>query len=149
MRTFTAEDQDDSAAIMELLTGYGVAHITIEYSGGGDSGQIDEINVTGVADAQQVPLAKEHECMLGKPGTLKDLIDRWADGITEQLGYDWYNNDGGGGTITITPSEGKVDVDAHYFETQSVTAEVEDIWSCAPTWMPDYKPAEDVGQEVV
>lgn len=81
--------------------------ITIEYSGGGDSGQIDE-----TLGDKEISLTKDfrEEC---------DVIESWAyENILNQIG-DWWNNDGGRGILTFDLDTMTYQTDETYYFTDS------------------------------
>lgn len=89
----------------------GVNHVTISFSGGGDSGQVDVIKIT-MADG------------FTEPCDLHEKLDAFAYKFLEGTGIDWYNNDGGQGEIefdlTSVPPAFSANVDVN--ETVSKTA---------------------------
>ena len=89
----------------------GVNKVHISFSGGGDSGQVDEINIT-MADG------------FTEPEGLDDRLRDFAYKFLEGTGIDWYNNDGGQGEIefdlTSVPPAFSANVDVN--ETVSTTA---------------------------
>jgi len=66
----------------------------ISFNGCGDDGYIDEVFATTVTGAGN-PLSQETET----------LIEEWAYDVLDAVGVDWYNNEGGFGTITVLPQE--------------------------------------------
>ena len=73
------------------LKDYGVDHIVVDYSGSGDSGGIDAV----------VFYDKTNELI--KNEDLKDFSGEVEDCVYPLLNdiEDWYNNEGGNGTVTI------------------------------------------------
>ena len=81
-----------TATLFAALKDAGVTNVEIRYDGGGDSGQVEDVDFHGVNLDDTTNLNDKFE------GDLQDL----ATHILEQhYDYDWYNNDGGYGTITI------------------------------------------------
>ncbi len=86
----------------------GVEQIIIRYSGGGDSGQIDETTYSGQR--------------IGEDRSAEDLsISKEVDTKIESVGYDllenigdWYNNDGGQGTVVISVADLYYEINAEY-----------------------------------
>lgn len=80
-----------TATLFTALKDAGVKVVEINYDGGGDSGQVDNIDFHG-DNIDQSDLNDRFE------GPLQDLgyhiLERHYD-------YDWYNNDGGYGAIRI------------------------------------------------
>jgi hypothetical protein len=120
----TPEERD---RLMTLLTELGVASVEVSFSGGGDSGAIDQVvffSSTPRADCPSlfVELKVGDATFEDAPYTTQawnDMTRQWE--ITEGLalvplreyvehlcyealdrcGLDWYNNDGGQGTFTL------------------------------------------------
>lgn len=82
-----------------FLASLGVIKIVATFDGGGDSGQVNDISVEGLAEDKWRAL-KPAEL---DGGTLEKFVDDLIDQLLEQTNYDWYNNDGGYGEIIITP----------------------------------------------
>jgi hypothetical protein len=77
--------------LFAALKDAGVTNVEIKYDGGGDSGQVEDVEFYGPNGYTTEPSDKFE-------GDLQDL----AYHILEQhYDYDWYNNDGGYGTISI------------------------------------------------
>jgi len=80
-----------TATLFAALKDAGVTNVNIRYDGGGDSGQVEDVEFYG-DNIDSSALNDKFE------GDLQDL----ATHILEQhYNWDWYNNDGGYGTITI------------------------------------------------
>lgn len=130
------------AIILAMLKRMGIVRVLIEFDGGGDSGQVQGIECQGLienpsehfiddvllatvntrfGDARnwdyEVQLEKiqvstaQRSGNLDKP-TLRDAIEAWAYEMLDGVEYDWVNNDGGYGEITIqpTPPEGEEEI---------------------------------------
>lgn len=69
----------------------GVVHLKVMYSGSGDSGGIDEVHYFDKEDG-----LIEHDTIDVDHSGIQDLCYPLLDGIE-----DWYNNDGGDGTVSI------------------------------------------------
>ena len=80
-----------TAMLFAALKDAGVTHVEISYDGGGDSGQVQDVEFHG-DNIDESDLNDRFE------GDLQDLgyhlLERHYD-------YDWYNNDGGYGHINI------------------------------------------------
>ena len=80
-----------TATLFAALKDAGVTSVEIRYDGGGDSGQVEDVEFFG-DNLDGCGLNDKFE------GDLQDL----GYYILEyHYGYDWYNNDGGYGTISI------------------------------------------------
>ena len=90
----------------------GLNAIFIHYSGCGDSGEVTEIYGT-------YPDKSESHYLNYKDSDYEKLSDITYDLLT----YDWYNNEGGNGTIQIDLNENTIDIDAYYVVEQLATPE--------------------------
>ena len=90
----------------------GLNAIFIHYSGCGDSGEVAEIYGT-------YPDKSESHYLNYKDSDYEKLSDITYDLLT----YDWYNNEGGNGTIQIDLNENTIDIDAYYVVEQLATPE--------------------------
>ena len=80
-----------TATLFAALKDAGVTNVNIRYDGGGDSGQVEDVEYEGT-NLDHTSLSDKFE------GDLQDL----ATHILEQhYNWDWYNNDGGYGDIRI------------------------------------------------
>ena len=80
-----------TATLFAALKDAGVTNVEIRYDGGGDSGQVEDVEFYGDG------LDHSHLSNLFE-GDLQDLAYHILE---EHYQYDWYNNDGGYGTINI------------------------------------------------
>jgi len=81
-------------SIIPKLTELGVTKLTVNYSGSGDEGSIDEI------DVEPEGLALPHE--------LEQQISDLADEFLYSEHGSWGDGDGATGTIVVDPVEGKI-----------------------------------------
>lgn len=91
--------------LFEQLNKLGIAKTVTEFSGSGDSG---DLNGTVYYDADDQVLDVE----------VNDIHDV-VHAVLKNYGYDWYNNDGGFGTVTFHPKQGKINVDMNINEQHS------------------------------
>jgi hypothetical protein len=95
------------SVLANKFRGLGIASVEIDFSGSGDSGNIDYITFTPISLADDI---------------LRQEVEDWAYTFLEGRGIDWYNNDGGQGTITfdITASkfEYRIDVNKIFTATE-------------------------------
>ena len=119
--------------LLELRKVTGSFVIKVEFSGGGDEGSVQSVEVVGLLDEAKlkelpVPAALaasysafeptykvwDHGKSTDRASTVHDFIEQWAYTLIEaSVDFDWINNEGGGGTITIEPFTGVVRVDAY------------------------------------
>jgi hypothetical protein len=83
----------------------GVKTIGITYSGGGDSGSIEECNPRDKKDA----LIDESE--LDRWSEIQAMLEEWAYKRLQDTEGDWINNEGGSGTFTIQVPSGDYKLD--------------------------------------
>ncbi len=129
-----AKISENKVMVLEALRAHGIERVEIEYSGSGDSGQINEISNHGFArDAQGLPTFTdkwpEVRIMLigeNEPRTLEDTVEWMAWQLLTVKHEGWENNDGGQGTIAfdvpsnmITLSHGQ-----NYTETTHTDTEI-------------------------
>jgi hypothetical protein len=124
--------------MLRILASFGVIRASVEFSGGGDSGEMGEVTVEGLVDAEKVPAPAEFQADLkGMCGShrynyttqktepievydIKHLLEAFAYNVVERTGVDWCNNEGGGGTLYIEPGTGKIDLEMYYNVTEQV-----------------------------
>ena len=80
-----------TATLFAALKDAGVTNVEIRYDGGGDSGQVEDVEFHG-DNIDESDLNNRFE------GDLQDLATHLLE---QHYQWDWYNNDGGYGTITI------------------------------------------------
>ena len=97
----------------------GLNAIFIHYSGCGDSGEVTEIYGTYPDSNKYTNLKSESRYFNYKDSDYEKLSDITYDLLT----YDWYNNEGGNGTIQIDLNENTIDIDAYYVVEQLATPE--------------------------
>lgn len=94
---------ESAAALRDLIHRLAIAdplleEFTVKFSGGGDSGSVESVDAEPGHDAAQKILDED------------DVNDTMNEILTN-AGYDWWNNDGGQGTMTINIKTRVVDVD--------------------------------------
>lgn len=99
---------DEIITILYKIKDSGHKEIKLEYSGGGDSGDIDSVAFDNIN--VDVIFSDEVE-------KIKDWVHST---ILNQIG-DWYNNDGGRGVITIDLTEMTYHVDEVYYTMSEET----------------------------
>lgn len=108
MSDFTKQHVSKLFAHLKLLN---VHHFTIEFEGSGDDGQIDHIQFfTTEDDYLDVPEDTitwvYNEDRGEEQVTLYKCAEDLGYQMLDEAGHDWYNNDGGYGTITVTIDDG-------------------------------------------
>ena len=109
------------------LADLGVTGIKIIYSGGGDSGAIDEIiytteEVTFLEDLENLDLYSENVLNLRDLSTslYSDIEDFATSKLLDNI-EDWWNNDGGYGTVLITIPSGNYKINNNIYFTETET----------------------------
>ena len=118
-----------TATLFAALKDAGVTNVNIRYDGGGDSGQVEDVEYEGT-NLDHTSLNDKFE------GDLQDL----ATHILEQhYDYDWYNNDGGYGNIRINLEEDtpEITIDGYVrsIEDAGASVDIVDIdWGEGKGW---------------
>ena len=97
----------DIGAWLLDLEDQGVSEIEVNYDGSGDSGEITDISYNALNGRLITP---RHS-----PANLEN----WFYELLEEVG-DWYNNDGGYGTLTIEVPTGEYTIDSHIRVTNTI-----------------------------
>ena len=124
---------------LTTLSTLGVAKLIVNFSGGGDSGDIDSIDAynadmnTEIPLTAQIPWSSDENYFNMDEGTWEKrtkeevmTLEKIAKELTlqalEDQGLDWYNNDGGQGTLEIdfstSPPTIQLDVGINYMSTE-------------------------------
>lgn len=96
------------SSLADLLAIAGAEIVEIYFDGSGDSGSIEDLAARD-----------EKEEIISIPATIKEKLEDWAYGVLEGTGVDWYNNDGGFGTIILDVKERKYSFEVSQRETTS------------------------------
>jgi hypothetical protein len=120
--------ENDMTSLLLQLADRGVTGIRVYYSGGGDSGAIEDINYTTETLDKDEETALEYISELSAYNTahLSDLdsgihsdIENFAnEKILGDL-EDWWNNDGGYGIMAILVPSGKYKIENTIYITQT------------------------------
>lgn len=107
--------------MLDWLRGIGVVEINVHFDGSGDDGQIVEVQCVGITNKLleapapgylfekfNIPFNPVAEDQL----TVQDLVEALCyEFLTfDVLGFDYINNDGGSGVITIKPSDNSIEM---------------------------------------
>jgi hypothetical protein len=116
MSETTELDLSDTRDALKFLASLGIMKVTIGFDGGGDSGSLGDITFEGITEGREMLKPPELGDM-----TILDFVSNLADRLLEETQYDWYNNDGGFGTITIVPGDEQrplhVDMNVRFIST--------------------------------
>ena len=130
---------EDRIVVLSRLKLLGATLVEITFSGGGDSGEIEDATVFSGSGSDQIDISSEvirgwghksvhtpdkgwvEEFKYTDGMFLGDLLKELAQDALEKSGHDWYNNDGGQGTFTIdfkeSPPVISLNVGVNYTET--------------------------------
>ena len=102
-------DLKNSEVILELKD-LSVDKVEIEYSGSGDSGEIDDITYYNKA-GEVVEIEGEYE-------DVHEKVRDYADNILSNI-EDWWNNDGGYGILNLFITENTYSIENHIYITDT------------------------------
>ena len=119
--------ENDMTGLLLKLADLGVTGIKIIYSGGGDSGAIDDIiytteEVTFLEDLENLDQYSENVLNLKDLSTslYSDIEDFAHSKLLDNI-EDWWNNDGGYGTILIAIPSGNYTINNNIYFTETET----------------------------
>ena len=119
--------ENDMTGLLLQLADLGVTGIKIIYSGGGDSGAIDEIiytteKVTCLEDLENLDQYSENVLNLRDLSTsfYSDIEDFATSKLLDNI-EDWWNNEGGYGTVLITIPSGNYKINNNIYFTETET----------------------------
>lgn len=153
--------EEHRAELLMRLKLLGVSEITVGFSGGGDSGSIEDVMAVS-ADGGGVDLENQPSMSWVKETSthnrathrwdkhyvsvdlsLKDILIQMTEQALEEASLDWYNNDGGQGYLaidfTMSPPDIRLEIGINRIETDqhlfrfSGTGELEREDDDAPT----------------
>jgi hypothetical protein len=121
---------EQTSDTLKMLTELAIIEITAEFDGGGDSGQIQAVEIT-----ESLHEAKAYDKILvpqwfadkycNGPAEVGGYLNEWVENLVMSTDYDWYNNDGGYGEVLIRPGEKRIFVDMNIREVISNNFESE------------------------
>ena len=117
--------ENEMTGLLLQLADLGVTGIKIFYSGGGDSGDIDDIVYTTTKEAtfnNIMNLTNYGENLLNLQTLDDELSDKIKDFANEKILNDledWWNNDGGYGTMLIKIPSGKYEINNMIYTTDT------------------------------
>lgn len=111
------DDDDNKKVIMDALTAMGAKCVVVEYSGSGDSGQIDNCVIDGDSENDaEVEAFEEFGRFDEKKGWIREarlekrklteVIKDYCDHIIDQEHGGYCNNDGGDGVLELDVEAG-------------------------------------------
>lgn len=151
--------EEHRVTLLGTLKLLNVAHVVIEFSGSGDSGSIQSVEVRD-GYGNKISLAgrkldwvtttsvykdgKWVETSMPETKELGDILEQVAYAAIETTGLDWYNNEGGQGEFTIdlrtSPPTIDLEIGINYTRTEDYSFsfsgtedETEGDEACTPT----------------
>ena len=119
--------ENDMTGLLLQLADLGVTGIKIIYSGGGDSGAIDDIiytteEVTFLEDLENLDQYGENVLNLRDLSTslYSDIEDFATSKLLDNI-EDWWNNEGGYGTVLIAIPSGNYKINNNIYFTETET----------------------------
>ena len=99
----------------------GILSVNVEFSGAGDSGEIESIDLNYMAfsnESKAEDFQKNHDEVAVVPEEveerLTELVGNLSDSILEGSEVpDWYNNEGGHGTLVWNPATKTIEVEVN------------------------------------
>jgi hypothetical protein len=107
--SLTIPEDSGFTHVLFNLAAQGFEYIKIQYSGGGDSGCIDDVYLLfhGTVTIEDGEVSENNDRDYGTPDyVLKELIEEKATTHVLDEADDWWNNEGGGGTLYISTLDG-------------------------------------------
>jgi hypothetical protein len=120
--SLTIPEESAFTHVLFNLAAQGFEYIKIEYSGGGDSGCIDDVLLlfNDTVTIEDGEVSKNNDRDYGTPdAVLKELIEEKATTHVLNKADDWWNNEGGGGTLYISTMDGSYH--GHHYVNYSET----------------------------
>ena len=117
--------ENEMTGLLLQLADLGVTGIKIFYSGSGDSGDIDDVVYTTTKEASFddiMNLTSYGENLLNLQTLDDELADKIKDFANEKILNDledWWNNDGGYGTMLIKIPSGKYEINNMIYTTDT------------------------------
>ena len=117
--------ENEMTGLLLQLADLGVTGIKIFYSGGGDSGDIDDIVYTTTKDVtfyDIMNLTNYGENLLNLQTLDDELADKIKDFANEKILNDledWWNNDGGYGAMLIKIPSGQYEISNNIYTTDT------------------------------
>ena len=109
-------EQDKELSIKVLfasLVEKGIAVVEIDFDGSGDSGSIEEDNAKFYQAGNDGELTLIEDENLISKDIQQQLVNLGYHILNDYYDYDWYNNEGGYGTININLQERKWDIEGY------------------------------------
>jgi hypothetical protein len=104
--------------LSDALRPYKVTDMEVDFAGCGDSGDINDIRFYKLkSDKRAMSGISPSEINYQDiPSDLRDEARKIANTIITKLSGDWWNNDGGYGSVQVDFVNGKVSLEGNYYE---------------------------------
>jgi len=102
------EEKQKTRDVLTQLKNEGYTGVSISFDGAGDSGFI---NGARAFKEDFILNERRHDDYYNYEPQITNLLDDLGYAILSDSGYDWYNNDGGYGSIHISLLTGDVELD--------------------------------------
>lgn len=125
--SLTIPEDSGFTHVLFNLAAQGFEFIKINYSGGGDSGCIDDVYLLfhGTATIEGDNISENNDRDYAHPDTvLKELIEQKALDQVLDKADDWWNNEGGGGTLYISTLDGSYYGDHYVNVTDTIDSKL-------------------------
>jgi hypothetical protein len=109
----SAETNEQKVAVFDELKTLDVTHVTVEYSGSGDEGQINDVVAFKNKEEKNIPKL------------LNEAIQSLCWDYLEADHGGWEINDGASGTFTFNVATQKIHLEHHTYYTASEVSEAE------------------------
>lgn len=102
--------------LKNLSVKYDINKIIAEFSGSGDSGEINDYTYLKNTDQIDIDITEEEQ----------STIEEFFDSYLSSTNYDWYNDDGGFGDVTLNLITGEITCDMNINFTDSDNYQLSD-----------------------
>lgn len=119
------EKRDRARQLFRLVAPLKITKLEADFSGSGDSGEVHSVRLLGSKGKSYSRYSDSSESKI--PQEVWQLANSVANDLTDVLTGDWWNNDGGYGTIKLDFATKIAVVEANYQETRVVETEEKNI----------------------
>jgi hypothetical protein len=115
--------------LSDALRPYKVTDMEVDFAGCGDSGDINDIRFYKLkSDKRAMSGISPSEINYQDiPSNLRDEAREIANTIITKLSGDWWNNDGGYGSVQVDFVNGKVSLEGNYYEMRVSETETREM----------------------
>ena len=106
------------SALISRLRDAGVTHVEINYSGSGDSGSVEDVYIT----TSKYDKEEQDELHATFDGELQDLGYHILE---HHYHWDWYNNEGGYGSVNIDVKTSEIFINGYVREVTDASESVD------------------------